>query len=308
MTTPYARGSSRSRERAGIETPFDWADQALAHPRILVIGPKGAGKRQYLASLPYAPVNWESRDNIIGVVPAGADTIARMANALYYPGEVSDDGGPGAYHVFVRQRTFRRETVLGGKPATLADVPSLVFREPDGAVRLNSAVWHDNAPIRIGSEVLPVQEHVATAIGLMFMIDPFTRVEDNAFVADTLEAVEGVYAEWREAGVSSLPSGERHVPVSIVATKTDALHPGDPRLGDVVQLQDLIGQGQTDRVKACDFSIHCCGVSAWGEGPGVRYSGTRFEPTDVLLPLREMFRGFPRLLGTQAWDLSQGAG
>jgi len=59
---------------AAIETPFDWNDQALADPRILVVGPKGSGKRQYLASLPYAQINWENRENIIGVVPAGAAT------------------------------------------------------------------------------------------------------------------------------------------------------------------------------------------------------------------------------------------
>jgi hypothetical protein len=289
-----------------VETPFDWTDQALADPKILVIGPKGSGKRQYLASLPYAQINWESRENTIGVVPAGAASIARMANAFYYPGEISDDRGPGIYHVFVRQRTLRQEDVLGGMRVTLADLPSLVVREAGASgLRLNGQVWHENAAVQIGDEVHPIQDHVGTAIGIMFLVDPFGAIEDNAYVADVLEAVANVYAEWREAGVSSLPTGDRRVPVAVVATKTDALHPGDPRLADVLHLHDLIGEGQADRVKGSEFLIHCAGVSAWGEGPGVRFSGTRFQPTDVLAPLREMFRNFPKLFGTHVWDISR---
>jgi hypothetical protein len=139
----------------------------------------------------------------------------------------------------------------------------------------------------------------------MFLVDPLTAIEDNAFVADVLEAVGNVYAEWRHAGVSSLPSADRRVPVAVVAPKTDALHPGDPRLSDVLHLHDLIGQGQADRVLGGgEFLIYCAGVSAWGEGPGVRFSGTRFQPTNVLAPLREMFRSFPRLLGPHVWDIS----
>lgn len=306
MTTPYAPGSSRARMNGAIETPFDWTDQALADPRILVVGPKGSGKRQYLASLPYAQINWESRENILGVVPAGPSTIARMANALYYPGEISDGSGPNTYHVFVRQRTVRQEDVLGGMRVTLADLPSLVVREPGAAaLRLNTTAWHENAPIQVGDSLLPIQDHVATAIGIVFLVDPFVPIADNAYVADVLEAVENVWAEWREVGVSSLPLGDRPVPVAVVATKTDALHPGDPRLDDVMQLRDLIGQGQTDRVSGSAFLIHCAAVSAWGEGPGVRFSGTRFQPTDVLAPLREMFRAFPKLLGTYVWDISR---
>jgi hypothetical protein len=301
----YARRRSDSRVHAGLETPFDWIDQALSHPKIFVIGANGSGKRQYLASLPYARINWDIREDIVGVVPAGADTVAQMANALYYPGDISDEDRRGTYNVIVRPRTVRGEGVLGDKPVTLADLPALVFREPGStSLRIDATIWHDNGLTRVAHETLPIQEHVATAIGLIFIIDPFVPPDANAFVADVLEATENVHAEWREAGVSSLPSADRPVPVAVIATKIDALHPGDPRLDDVVRLRDLIGQGQADRVNATDFRVQCTGVSAWGEGPGVRHAGTRFEPTDVLHPIRELLRNLPRLAGMSVFDIA----
>lgn len=306
MTLPYARGTSRARANAGLEKPFDWIDQVLSHPKVVVIGAKGSGKRQYLASLPYAEINWENRDNIIAVVPAGTDTVAQMANALYFPGEHTDDGRAAAYHIVVRNRTVRKEDLFGGHPVTLADVPSVVVREPNGLARINHAVWHENPVIDAGSESLPVRDFLATAIGIVFVIDPLTSINDNAFVADVLEAIEEVHAEWREAGVSSLPAGDRRIPVAVIATKTDALHPSDPRLDDG-QLAHFIGKGQSDRVSTTKFVVHCAAVSAWGDGAGFRFSGTRFQPTDVLQPLRELFRSFPRLIGTQVWDMSREA-
>jgi hypothetical protein len=155
--------------------------------------------------------------------------------------------------------------------------------------------------LRIGTQSMLVHEHVATAIGLIFIVDPLVPPAGNSFILRVLEQVERVVRQWRRAGVSNLPARDRRVPIAIVATKADALHPGHALLSDAIELEHLVGAEQAERVSELAFWPYCGSVTAWGEGPGSRFAGTRYQPAGVLKPLQDIFKRLPKLLGRAAY-------
>ena len=286
MTSPQPIGGSSIGRAA--RAPFDWMQRALERPKVLVLGSAGSGKTQYLASLPHAGV--DARDgSTIAVAPSARGTVAQMAEAIYRPGVLR--GNTEAYTITSKQ---------AGDPlplrVTLAELPDDLVDDWRGDVRMNDIRWRANANVVVGTEELPLQEQLATVIGFVFIIDPATLPHRNRFVLEVLQRVTQVLSRWREAGVSNLPSLTRRVPVALTATKADALEPGHALLSDHLDATRVIGRQSADGIASLPFSVSCSCVSAWGDGPGARIAGTRFEPQNVLAPIRAVLAGLPGLV------------
>ncbi len=284
---------------------FDWVQHVLRYPKVLVMGNTASGKTQYLASLPYAHVDWSDKDNIIAVMPSSAETVARIADAMYRPGQTPGSAAPNSYRILFKSAHDREALTLGRSAVTLADIPGLVI---DGNlnrnVMLNTQFWQENPRVLIDGLELTIQEHCATAIGLIFVIDPFSGGEDgstdepkNEFVFSILQQIEFVLGRWEEQGATNIPTRERPIPIAVVATKADGLSETHPLSKKPIELRQLVGDEPAESIGRLGFKPFCDTLSAWGEGTTARIAGTRYQPSGVLMPLQHIFRELPDLVG-----------